>query len=161
MSESDFQVGDAVRIITDKTALISLQEDYGGWIDSLETAIGKQGVVKRIFPNGAVRVQVLTAAPIFNPKALRKVRFRNFQVFETKTHFYFYLEYENLVHVKASLLLVCEQGPAPPGVPGVSGHPLPQLLSNIFLYILPIGTPTTNKFSLRTPTAFVTWRRLW
>ena len=57
-------------------------------------------------------------------------------------------------------LVECLTGPAPPGVSRVSGHPLLQLLSDRFLYILPIGAPTTSKFSLRTPTAFETWRRL-
>ena len=65
-----FEVGDRVKVLEDERRLKELQRDHGGWVDAMLGTVGQVGVVKRVFGDGDLRVEVADSSWTFNPNAL-------------------------------------------------------------------------------------------
>lgn len=71
-----FQVDDIVTIINDATKVEKLQKGHGEWVETMRNALGKSGVVKKVYGDGDLRVQQLDDgyAWTLNPKCVRLER---------------------------------------------------------------------------------------
>ena len=65
-----FEVDDRVKVIEDERRLKELQRDHGGWVDAMITTVGKEGIVRRVFGDQDLRVEVAESSWTFNPNAL-------------------------------------------------------------------------------------------
>ena len=63
-------VGDRVKVIDDERRLIELQRDHGGWIEGMASIVGQEGVVKRVFDDQDLKVEIAGRGWTFNPVAL-------------------------------------------------------------------------------------------
>ena len=71
-----FQPGDAVRVLDDEQSLRDLQKDHGGWVTAMAKSLGQEGIVRKVYPDKDVRVEVGGATWTFNPLCL-KPKFQN------------------------------------------------------------------------------------
>lgn len=71
-----FQIDDIVTIINDAAKLEKLQKGHGEWVDTMRNALGKTGIVKKIYTDGDLRVQQLDDgyAWTLNPKCVKLER---------------------------------------------------------------------------------------
>ena len=65
-----FKVGDRVKVIKDDSKLKGLQKDHGGWVDAMINSVGQEGVVRRVFGDQDLRVELTEGSWTFNPDAL-------------------------------------------------------------------------------------------
>ena len=70
------QPGDGVRIIEEEKAVIELQREFGGWVSAMKNILGQEGIIKEIFEDGRVRVEVKGDIWSFNEKCLQNVPYR-------------------------------------------------------------------------------------
>ena len=66
-----FYPGDAVRVIDNEWTIQDLQRDHGGWDPARRKALGQEGIVRKVYPNGDVEVEVGDATWTFNPLCLK------------------------------------------------------------------------------------------
>ena len=66
-----FQPGDGVRVLDDEQSLRDLQKDHGGWVTAMAKSLGQEGIVRKVYPDKDVRVEVGGATWTFNPLCLK------------------------------------------------------------------------------------------
>ncbi|XP_045602948.1 E3 ubiquitin-protein ligase MIB2 isoform X3 [Procambarus clarkii] len=65
-----FSVGERVRVVVTVDELRTMQEGHGGWNHKMAEALGKTGVVARVYPDGDLRVNVEGKTWTFNPQCV-------------------------------------------------------------------------------------------
>ena len=75
MAESPrFEPGDVVKYIQDEQALRDLQKGHGGWRSDMSNILGKLGTVKKVYPDGDIKVKVNRFTAIYNPYCVQLIR---------------------------------------------------------------------------------------
>lgn len=62
--------GDVVTVISDISKVKEYQKGHGEWIEYMKSALGKSGVVARVYPDGDLRVNVEGKTWTFNPQCV-------------------------------------------------------------------------------------------
>ena len=71
-----------MRVLDDESSLRDLQKDHGGWVTAMAKSLGQEGVVRKVYPDKDVRVEVGGATWTFNPLCL-KPKFQNRSQFQS------------------------------------------------------------------------------
>ncbi|KAG0711656.1 E3 ubiquitin-protein ligase MIB2 [Chionoecetes opilio] len=64
---TSYSPGDVVTVITDMVKVKGHQKGHGEWIENMSTALGKTGIVARVYSDGDLRVNVEGKTWTFNP----------------------------------------------------------------------------------------------
>lgn len=67
---ASFEAGDKIRVLNDRQLVQNLQQGHGGWNDSMNAALGKEGKILEVDSDGDAVVLVGTDLWLFNPAAL-------------------------------------------------------------------------------------------
>ncbi|KAK7069478.1 E3 ubiquitin-protein ligase mib2, partial [Halocaridina rubra] len=62
-----YSPGDVVVVLSDVSKVKEYQKGHGEWIDYMKSALGKTGVIARVYPDGDLRVNVEGKTWTFNP----------------------------------------------------------------------------------------------
>ncbi|XP_048753764.2 E3 ubiquitin-protein ligase MIB2-like [Ostrea edulis] len=68
-----FKQGEPVTVLSDYNVVKDLQEGHGGWNDDMKPALGKNGRIVKVDPDGDIRVKIDERTWIFSPVCIMPV----------------------------------------------------------------------------------------
>ena len=63
--------GDAIRVLDDEHEIQIIQQKHGGWQTAMKKSLGQEGIVREVYGDGYVKVEVGDSIWTLNPLCLQ------------------------------------------------------------------------------------------